>query len=122
MEEKSLPDQLKEEISRKQYTRAALLAESLGLPAEEVKDLRLKALWQMSAVSRNLSGTKILAEQYGYSKAEVAELLAKRAVEEKERGEYKSIEPCYDHNSVKYLSFDEWLEKLLKQWDKLSTS
>jgi hypothetical protein len=122
MEEKSLPDQLKEEIARKQYTRAALLAASLGLPEEEVKGLRLKALWQMSAVSRNFPGTKILAQQYGYSKGEVAELLTKRAAEEKERGEYKSIEPCYDQSSGKYLSFEEWLDKLLKQWDKLSTS
>ncbi len=122
MEEKSLPDQLKEEIARKQYTRAALLAASLELPEQEVKDLRLKALWQMSAVSRNLPGTKNLAEQYGYSKAEVGELLRKRAAEEKEQGGYKSLEPCYDQNSGKYLAFEEWLDKLLKQWEKLSTS
>jgi hypothetical protein len=122
MEEKSLPDQLKDEISRKQYSRAALDAASLGLPAEEVRDLRVKALWQMAAISRNLPGTKILAQQYGYSKAEVTEILRNRAEEEKERGEYKSIEPCYDQGSGKYLSFEEWLDKLLKQWDKLSSS
>jgi hypothetical protein len=122
MEEKSLPDQLKEEIARKQYTRAALLAASLGLPELEVKNLRLNALWQMSAVSRNLPGTKSLAQQYGYSKADVGELLRKRAAEEKEQGGYKSLEPCYDQNSGKYLTFEEWLDKLLKHWDKLSAS
>jgi hypothetical protein len=122
MEEKSLSDQVKEEIGRRNYSRAALLAASLGLPEEELKDLRVRALWQMSALSRNLPGTKILAQQYGYSKAEVGELLRKRAAEEKEQGGYKSIEPCYDQDSGKYLAFEEWLDKLLKHWDKLSDS
>jgi hypothetical protein len=122
MEEKSPDDQLKEEIGRRHYARAALLAANLGHSEQEVADLRLKALWQMSAVSRNLPGTKTLAQQYGYSKVEVAELLRKRAGEEKELGGYKSLEPCYDHESGKYLDFEEWLDQLLKQWDKLSTS
>jgi hypothetical protein len=120
MEEKSLEDQVKEELNRKHYSRAALLAASLGRPEQEVRDLRIKALWQMSAVSRNLSGTRSLAQQYGYGKDELAEILRKRAEEEKEQGAYKSIEPCYDHNSGKYLGFDEWLDQLLKQWDQLS--
>jgi hypothetical protein len=120
MEEKSPDDRVKEELSRKHYARAALLAASLGLPEQEVRDLRIKALWQMSAVSRNLSGTRSLAQQYGYGKDELAEILRKRGAEEKEQGGYKSLEPCYDHNSGKYLSFEEWLDQLLKQWDKLS--
>jgi hypothetical protein len=120
MEEKSPDDQLKEELGRKHYARAALLAASLGVSEQELRDLRLKALWQMSAVSRNLSGTRSLAQQYGYSKDEVAEILRKRAAEEKERGGYKSLEPCYDPHSGKYLAFGEWLEQLLKQWEKLS--
>jgi hypothetical protein len=119
VEEKSLQDQLKEELGRKHYPRAALLAASLGVPEQEVRDLRIKALWQMSAVFRNLPGTRSLAQQYGYSKDQVAEILRKRAADEKEQGGYKSLEPCYDYNSGKYYSFEEWLEQLLKQWDKL---
>jgi hypothetical protein len=122
MDEDSLPDEVKEEVGRRNYSRAARLAASLGVAEQELKDLRLKALWQMSAVSRNLPGTKILAQQYGYSKAEVGELLRKRAAEEKDQGGYKSLEPCYDQNSAKYLAFEEWLDKLLKHWDKLPDS
>jgi hypothetical protein len=122
MEEKSPQDQLKEEIGRKHYARAALLGKSLGLPEEELRKLRLEALWQMSAVSRNLAGTKALVQEYGYGKAEAAEALQNRAAQEKERGGYKSLEPCYEHNCGKYLSFEEWLDLLLKQWDKLSTA
>jgi hypothetical protein len=120
MEEKSPDGQVKEELNRKHYARAALLAASLGLPEPGVRDLRIEALWQMSAVSRNLSGTRSLAQQYGYGKDELAAILRKRTEEEKAQGGYKSLEPCYDHNSGKYLSFEEWLDQLLRQWDKLS--
>ncbi len=112
-------EEIKAEIERKHYARAALLAASLGLPVEELKDLRAKALWQMSAVSRNAPGTRSLADQYGLTRDQVVELLRRRAKEEKEQGAYKALEPCYDHITGKYLSFEEWLEQLAKGWDKL---
>ena len=42
--------------------------------------------------------------------------------EEKKLGEYKALEPCYDHSSGKYLSFEEWLDQLLRKWETLSVS
>jgi hypothetical protein len=119
MNEKDPQDQLEQEISRKHYARAELLAASRGLPEQELRDLKQKALWQISAVSRNLPGTRILANLYGYTKNEVAELLRKEAAEEKEKGGYKAIEPCYDPGTARYLTFEDWLEQLLKNWDKL---
>jgi hypothetical protein len=120
MEERSSEDQLKLEIERKHYARAALLAASINLfPAEELRELRLKALWQISAVSRNTPGTSLLGHEYGLTKEEAAEYLRTRAKAEKEHGAYKALEPCYDQITGKYLSFDEWLDHLLKHWDKI---
>lgn len=120
MEERSSEDRLKLEIERKHYARAALLAASMNLlPEEEVRELRLNALWQISAVSRNAPGTGILGREYGLTKEEVAEHLRTKAREEKEHGAYKALEPCYDQLTGKYLSFEEWLEQLLKHWDKI---
>ena len=117
MEERNSEDQLKLEIERKHYARAALLAASMNHPADEVRDLRLKALWQISAVSRNALGTIILGHDYGLTRDQVAECLRGKAKEEKEQGAYKALEPCYDQITGKYLSFEEWLEQLLKHWD-----
>jgi hypothetical protein len=120
MEERSSEDQLKLEIERKHYARAALLAASMNLlPVEDVRDLRLKALWQISAVSRNAAGTSILGRQYGWTKEEVAGYLRTVAKSEKEHGAYKALEPCYDQITGTYLSFDEWLEQLLKHWENI---
>jgi hypothetical protein len=120
MEEIIPEDALKVEIERKHYARAALVAASLNRPAEEVRDLRLKALWQISAVSRNAPGTSIFGHEYGLTKDEVADYLRKRAEEEKEHGAYKALEPCYDQITGKYLPFEVWLDQLLKQWEKLA--
>ena len=122
MEERSSEDQLKLEMERNHYARAARLAASMNsIAAEEVRDLRLKALWQISAVSRNAAGTSILGHEYGWTKEEVAEYLRTMAKREKEHGAYKALEPCYDQLTGKYLSFDEWLEQLLKHWDSIGT-
>ena len=120
MEERRSEDQLELEIERKHYARAALLAVSMNLlPAEEVGDLRRKALWHISAVSRNAPGTSILGHEYGLTKEDVADYLRTKAKREQESGAYKALEPCYDQMSGKYLAFDEWLEQLLKRWDKI---
>ena len=115
-------EELKAAAESKRYERASNLAASLGHSEEEVETLRKEALWQMSAVFRNASGSRILAEQYGLSKKEVEDFLRKRAEEEKERGNTKSLEPTFDYLTNKYLSFDEWLDQLAKKWDKPADS
>ena len=118
--EKADKDELRVQIEREQFVRAATLAASCGIPEEEVRDLRLKALWQMCAEYRNAPGAKSLAQEYGLSKQEVGEFLKKHAQDNRNQGESKPLEPCYDIDTGEYLSFEEWMERFLKNWDKLS--
>ena len=122
MNEKTGKDELRAEIERGHFVRAALLAESLGLSEEEIQDYRCRALWQMSAVNRNAPGTKILAQQYGFSKNQVREILESYAEKKNNEGDDKPFEPCYDHDSGKYLSFEEWMDYFLRDWNKLPVS
>jgi hypothetical protein len=122
MNENSEKALLSSEIKRGHFARAALLATSVGLPEEEVQDLRLKALWQMSAVYRNSPGTKKLSLEYGFSKKELKKQLKKLAEGKRNDGDERALEPCYDHNTGKHLSFEEWMDNLDRNWDKLNTS
>lgn len=122
MSEKADRDELRTEIGRENFGRAALLASSLGVSEEEVRKLRLKALWQMSAVYRNAPGTKRLAQDYGFSKKELREFLEKHAEEKRREGDSKALEPCCDLSTGRYLSFEEWMDRFLKNWDKLTFS
>jgi vacuolar-type H+-ATPase subunit I/STV1 len=107
-------DTLKHEIERGNFVRAVLVAEQMGLPGEEIKDLRRKALGQMAAVYRNDHGTKYIARQYGYTIEDVKQILEQFADELKTEGNMKPLEPCYDYSTGKYLSFEEWMDHYLK--------
>jgi hypothetical protein len=115
-------NELRSAIEGRHYVRGVNLALSAGESAEVLEDLRRKALWQMAAVFRNAAGTKILAEQYGMSKKEVEDFLRKRCEEERSKGNNKTLEPTFDHDTNQYLTFDEWLDHLVKKWGKLVTS
>ena len=110
---------LKAEIEGKRFVRAAAVAKLSALPPSQVKDLQEKALWQMAAVFRNAGGTRVLCEQYGFSKKEAEDLLRRWAEEQQRKGDKKTLEPTYDHATGKYLAFEEWLAKFLRDWDKL---
>jgi hypothetical protein len=115
-------DELRSAVEGRHYVRAVNLALSAGKPEEVVRDLQKDGLWQMAAVFRNSAGTKILAEQYGMSKKEVEDFLRKRSEEETNKGNIKTLEPTFDHDTNQYLTFDEWLDHFLKKWSKLVTS
>ena len=104
---------------RKHFTRASLVAEQMGLPEEEVRDLRCKAIGQMSVIYRNAHGTKKLALQYGFSREEVKQILEQFANEMKNEKNNKPLKPCYDYSTGKYLSFEEWRDHFFKKWDRL---
>jgi hypothetical protein len=120
--EKASKDELQAEIERGNFSRAALLADALGLPEAEIREIRMNALWRMSAVFRNAPGTKRLARQYGLSEKEVSQFLEKRTEAIRNGGDDRALEPCYDHNTTRYLSFEEWMDRFLKNWDKLPKS
>jgi len=114
-------DELKAAVERKQFVRASDLAASAGAPQEQIEQLRNEALWQISAVFRNAAGTRILAEHRGLSKKEVEDYLRKRLEEERGRGGDKILEPTFDHHTNRYLTFEEWLDFLIRKWDKLGS-
>jgi len=122
MNEKPGRDELRAEVEGGNFERAASLAASLDLPEGEVQDLRLKALWQMSAIYRNALGTKRLAQDYGVGKRELREFLEKSAEEKRREGNSKPLGPCYDLSTGRYQSFEEWMDNFLKNWDKLTVS
>jgi hypothetical protein len=122
MDDKAAREELRAEIERGHFARAALVAASLGVGEEELRELRLKALWQMSAVNRNGPGTKRLAQAYGFSKKELRQVLRQYADKMRDDGDIKPLEPCYDYNTSKYLTYEEWLDRFLGHWDKLSES
>ena len=122
MDEKPNKEELKTEMDRGHYARAALLAMDLGFPEQEIRDIRFKALWQMSAIYRNTPGTKALAQQYGYSKEELSQFLKQHTEEKRNDGDDKPLEPCYDHSTGKYLTFEQWMDQFFKSWDKLSVN
>ena len=120
--EKAGGKELREEIERGHFVRAAQVAESIGLPKEGEKDARTKALWEMAAVNRNACGTKMLAQEYGLSKNELKNLLEKYSEIRKREGDVKPLEPCYDISTGAYLAFEQWMDSFLKKYDKVSVA
>lgn len=82
---------LKTEIERGHYRKAALIAERIGLPEEDIADLRYRALQQMSAIHRNTHGAKSLTRQYGFSKEKVKKVLEKFDDERKKEWNTKPL-------------------------------
>ncbi len=113
-------EEFESEINRKNFVRALYLAKELNLSEEEITQIAHKALWQVAGIGRNPYATKKLADELGYSKDEVKQILIEQANKEKESGNKKIVGPCYDYRSGKYLDFEEWLNRLLKEWKKIN--
>jgi hypothetical protein len=107
--------ELRLEMSRKNFVRAAAIATSLGLPADELRQIQGEALWEM-AVNRNAPGTKRLARQYGISRQTLKQIFEERA-KLREDGHDKALAACYNAATGKYLSFEEWMNHLIERWD-----
>ncbi len=119
MAEKRDRDGTKTEIERGHFVRAALIAEQTGMSEKEIRDLRFKAIEQMSAIYRNAHGTKRLARQYGFSRDDVKEILENFIHEMKKEGKSEILGPCYDYSTGKHVSLEEWRDHYLKIWDRL---
>ena len=116
----SLKKEYESEIKKNNFVRALYLAKELNISDKEIKELFYKALWEVAGKARNPYATKRLAEDFGYSKEEVKEILTELSKKEEESGNKKIIAPCYDYRSGKYLPFDKWLEQFLKEWNKIN--
>ena len=107
------------EIERNNYVRALYLAKKLALPDKEIKDVAQKALWQVAGIGRNFYATKKLAEELGLKKEELNDILIEMAEKEERSANKKMLGPCYDYNSGRYIPFEKWLNRLLREWNKI---
>ena len=110
---------LETEIERNNFTRAAHLARSLKLTENELKRIQRRALVQMAVAYRNPHGTKALAQQFGYSKQEVKQILTERVKQNKINENIKHFKTCYDYATGKHLTFEEWINHYIEKWHKL---
>jgi len=117
--EKSKHESLETEIERKNFIRAAHLAVTLNLSNDEIARFRYQALCRMAAFCRNAPGTKILAQNYGFSKQEVKQILEEHARQMEESEDSRLSKACYDCSSGKYLTFEEWIIHCIEKWHKL---
>jgi hypothetical protein len=95
--------ELAAEQARGNFVRAAAIAAQRGAAEEEVRQLRLEALWQMAA-GRNGPGMRRLAQEYGMGMEELRRFLGERSAGAKDAG------ACYDAATGRYLTFEEWVE------------
>lgn len=111
----STNDELQLLLKQQNYVRAAAIAGSLGLSADELRAVQFEALWQMAA-NRNAPGTKRLAQQYGVSSQTLKQILDARANQLRQAGHDKALAACYDAATGKYLSFEGWTDHLIQGW------
>jgi len=116
MEKEIIAEELNLALNQGNFIRAAGLGKELNLDPGKLKELELKALWEMAAINRNPTGTKQLAEEYGISPSELKEFLKTQAEQLKKEGKDRALRPQYDYHTGKYLDFSEWLECLFKKW------
>jgi len=122
MVQETTEDMIIAEQERRNFVRSAMLARSLRYPEGKIRELQARALWQMAAEWRNGAGTKSLARQFGISRKNLEELLRKMIEATSGHSDEKSLEPVFDYRTGKYLTFEEWLTELMKNWNRIPDS
>ena len=108
-------------LEKGNYCRAAYLALSQGLDETIAASYLKEALWQMAAVYRNAPGTKKMAQDFGITREELEEILLEKLKEAQKQGQTRELEPCYDQETRDYLTFEQWLKKLFREWKNSQT-
>ena len=108
------------EIKRGNFVKALYLSKDLSTSEVDVNYIAERALWEVSGIGRNFYATKRLAQELGYTKEELKNILVSIMKKEEKSGNKKMLGPCYDYNTGRYLSFEKWLEYLLKEWNKIN--
>ena len=106
-------ERVQSEIARKNFVRAAIVAETLQRPQAEVRHLQELALKQMACKYRNAIGTRKLAQRWAFSRADVEDLLATALEEHEARTDKTGSDRCYDTATGKYLTLREWIGQFL---------
>ena len=106
-------------LDRKNYVLAVMLAQKLGYSDSEIRQMQELALKQMACDYRNSLAVRKLAGEWGFSKADLENLLMK-ALDERERiSDKKRHEQCYDVKTGKYLTLRQWVEQFLRAKDNM---
>jgi len=101
------------ETDRRNFMRAVVLAQQYEHAQSEIRRLQEMALKQMACEYRNSVGVRRLAQEWGFSRAEMESLLT-NAVAEKESGATRArSDKCYDAATGKYLTLRQWVEQFL---------
>jgi hypothetical protein len=111
--EAGLKEDIQVEISRRNFVRAVMLAEKGQCPQEEIRRLQELALKQMACEYRNAVALRNLAQEWGFSRAEMEGLLMKAVAEHESGADKKRSEQCYDAATGKYLTLRQWVEQFL---------
>ncbi len=111
--EASPEEDIRIEISRRNFVRAVMLAEKFGSPKEVIRHLQALALRQMACEYRNAAALRNLAQEWRFPRAELEGLLMEAVAEhEREAGTKRSLQ-CYDAKTGKYLTLRQWVEQFL---------
>lgn len=104
--------ELGEAIQSSHYVRAVKIAESIGKPADEIKELQRRAIKEFIVEYRNPHGAIALAEEYHFSKEDMKRLLQEilQDAEEKKILEKRQ----YDIKTMRYLTLKEWIKEYFK--------
>ena len=111
-------EEFEKEVERGNFIRAAAIAEGIGLPKYESDELRKKALCQMAG-TRNSTGIRELARQYGFSAMELNRVLKDFYQKIKNEGNNRLLEAAYDFQTGKYFSLIEWIDHYFERRDLL---
>ena len=110
-----LEEALQAEIARKNFVRAATLAQELQHPQAEVCHLQELALKQMACEYRNAIATRKLAQEWGFSRTDLESLLEAALEEHESRTDKARSGQRYDTTTGEYLTFRQWIEQFLKR-------
>jgi len=114
-----LEESLRKGIDRKNFVLAVMLAQKLEHPDNEIRHLQELALKQMACDYRNGFAVRKLAREWGFSKAELENLLMTALDEREKISDKKRLEQCYDVKTGKYLTLRQWMEQFLRAKDNM---
>jgi hypothetical protein len=112
--EAGLKEDIQVEINRRNFVRAVVLAQQYQRSQDEIRHLQGLALKQMASEYRNAIALRNLAQEWGFSRAELEGLLMKAVAEHESRADRTRSNLCYDAATGKYLTLRQWAEQFLR--------
>lgn len=112
-------ESLREVLDRKNYVLAVVLAQELGYPESEIRRMQELALKQMACDYRNGLAVRDLAKEWGFSNADLENLLMTALDEYENSSDKKCLGQCYDIKTGEYLTLRQWVEHFLSAKDNM---